>query len=316
MDKRKLKIIIKIFLSGLFIGYLVLKVDISSLASAIAGVQADFYWISTLLAVLSSIVIAAKYYFLIKKSSINHSVLSLVKINFITRFYSLFLPSAAGREIIRWFKVTRNQRGRVFFIASIVFERLTFLFVLCLCVIIPLSFRESNSEIMILRTRLLPVALLGVGFISLFILFFIFAPIRHRITSLTVLGLQRIWQKSEFESYFENDDFKNLNVSRALFVLGLSLIWQIFFICRLWILIQAASLPLNFMDVAWIGSLVLLLQTIPISFAGIGIRESAFAYLFTLFKLPPEKGVLIGLLFFSQMLIIACVGGVCEFFER
>lgn len=316
MDKRKLKIILKIFLSGLFIGYLVLKVDISSLVSAIAGVKADFYLISTLLAVLSSIVIAAKYYFLVKKSSINHSMLSLVKINFITRFYALFLPSAAGREIIRWLKVTRNQRGRVFFIASIVFERLTFLLVLCLCVAIPLLLQKPDSEIMILRTRILPVVLLGVCFISLFILFFIFAPIRNRLTSLTFLGLQRIWRRSEFDSYFENDDFKNLKTSRALYILGLSLIWQIFFICRLWILIEAASLPLNFIDIAWIGSLVLLLQTIPISFAGIGIRESAFAYLFAMFNLPPEKGVLIGLLFFSQMLIIACVGGVCEFFER
>jgi hypothetical protein len=65
----------------------------------------------------------------------------------------------------------------------------------------------------------------------------------------------------------------------------------------------------------WIGSLVLLLQTIPISFAGIGLREGAYAYLFTFFNLPPEKGVLIGIFFFSQMLIIAFVGGILEFFE-
>ena len=48
----------------------------------------------------------------------------------------------------------------------------------------------------------------------------------------------------------------------------------------------------------------------------IGLRESAYAYLLSFFNLPPEKGVLIGILFFSQMLIIACVGGVLEFFER
>ena len=99
-------------------------------------------------------------------------------------------------------------------------------------------------------------------------------------------------------------------------ILLLSIIWQISFICRLLILIKAASVPLGVMDITWIGSLVLLLQTIPISFAGIGLREGAYAYLFTLLGLPPEKGVLIGILFFSQMLIIASVGGVLAVMEQ
>ena len=98
-------------------------------------------------------------------------------------------------------------------------------------------------------------------------------------------------------------------------ILGLSILWQIFFICRLLVLIKAASVPLGFIDITWIGSLVLLLQTIPISFAGIGLREGAYAYLFTLFNLPPEKGVMIGILFVSQMLIIAFLGGILEFVE-
>ena len=64
------------------------------------------------------------------------------------------------------------------------------------------------------------------------------------------------------------------------------------------------------------GSLVLLLQTLPISFAGIGLREGAYAYLFTMYGLPPEEGVLIGILFFSQILIVAFMGGVLELADK
>jgi uncharacterized membrane protein YbhN (UPF0104 family) len=106
-----------------------------------------------------------------------------------------------------------------------------------------------------------------------------------------------------------------MNAKTFAVILGLSIVWQIFFICRLLVLIKASSVPLGFLDITWIGSLVLLLQTIPISFAGIGLREGALAYLFSLFNLPPEKGVLIGILFFSQMLIISFVGGILELFE-
>jgi len=315
MDKRYLKVILKIVISCLFIGYLFFKVDISALAATMGNIDVGLYMISTLLAVSSGIIVAAKYYFLIKGSAINHSLASLVKINFIARFYALFLPSAIGREVVRWIKVTRNKNGKAQFLASIVFERLTFLFVLLFCGMIPLFFYKSNPEIEILRMRLLPIAAIGICLVTVFILFYIFSPIRDLIKSLAHSTLQKIRPQLDVDAYFENHNLKKMNTNMFTSILGLSLLWQVFFICRLLVLIKAASVPLGFMDVTWIGSLVLLLQTIPISFAGIGLREGAYAYLFTLFNLPPEKGVLIGILFFSQMLIIAFVGGILEFME-
>ncbi len=243
-------------------------------------------------------------------------MVSLVKINFITRFYALFLPSAIGREVVRWIKVTRNQNGKALFLALIVYERLTFILVLLLCGVIPLFFYKSNAEIMNLKMRILPAAILGLSFISIFLLFFIFQPVRDFVISLTHRTLKGVWTKLDVGAYFENDRLVNVPPHTIIFLLGLSIVWQIVFIGRLLVLIKAVPLPLNYIDIAWIGSLVLLLQTMPISFAGIGLRESAYAYLLSFFNLPPEKGVLIGILFFSQMLIIAFAGGIFEFFER
>ncbi len=315
MDKRKLKISLKIIISCIFAGYLIFKVDFSLLSKAIGNTDVRLYLISSLLAVLSSIIVALKYYQLIKGSLIEHTLVELVKINFITRFYALFLPSAVGREAIRWIKVTYNQKDKAFFLASIIFERLTFIFVLLLCGLIPLFFYKSNPEIAHLRMKILPAGAIGLLVASILILFYIYQPIRSLINPLLVTVLQKIQKIINVDAYMEKDSFESMNSKLFFYMVGLSLIWQIFFICRLLILIRATSIPLSFMDITWIGSLVLLLQTIPISFAGIGLREGAYAYLFTLFNLPPEKGVLIGLLFFSQMLIIAFVGGICEFFE-
>ena len=69
---------------------------------------------------------------------------------------------------------------------------------------------------------------------------------------------------------------------------------------------------MTFIEVTWMASLVMLLQALPISLAGIGVREGAYAYLVTLFGLPVETGVVIGILFFSQMLIMAITGGILE----
>jgi len=160
MVKPKLKLTLKIGISGLFVGYLAFKVDLSAIAAAVKHVDLYFYLLSSLLAVLSNFFIAAKYYLLIKESPIRHSMLSLLKINFISRFYALFLPSAVGRELVRWMKVTRNQDGRVSFLASIIFERLTFLLVLMLCGSIPLLMVDSLPKIAALKLRLLPWVIL------------------------------------------------------------------------------------------------------------------------------------------------------------
>jgi hypothetical protein len=118
------------------------------------------------------------------------------------------------------------------------------------------------------------------------------------------------------ETFIESFSLHDMQAAYYAGIVGLSLVWQIFYISRLYMLITAAALPLGLIDIVWMGSLVLMLQTLPISFAGIGLREGAYAYLFTLYNLTPEKGVLIGLLFFSQMLIMAIAGGIFELMDK
>jgi hypothetical protein len=315
MVKPKLKIALKIGVSCLFVGYLSFKVDLSAIAAAVKDVNLSFYLLSTLIAVLSNFFIAAKYYILIKESPINHSLLSLVRINFIARFYALFLPSAVGREVVRWMKVTRNQEGRASFVASIIFERLTFLLVLILCGAIPLLMYRSIPEIAALRLRLQPWVILALVIIAALLSFYVSASIRSRAKSIAGRLFDRLPDKFNLGSLIESISLNNMKPAYYAGIIGLSLVWQIFYISRLLMLTQAAALPLNPIDILWMGSLVLVLQTLPISFAGIGLREGAYAYLFTLYGLPPEKGVLIGILFFSQMLIMAFVGGVFELMD-
>lgn len=316
MVKPKLKIALKIGVSCLFVGYLSFKVDLSAIAAAVKHVDLSFYLLSTLIAVLSNFFIVGKYYILIKKSPINHSILSLVKINFISRFYALFLPSAVGREFVRWMKVTRNQEGRASFLASIIFERLTFLLVLVLCGSIPLLMVGSIPEIVVLRLRLQPWVILALVIIAALLSFYVSASVRSLAKSIAGRMFNRFSDKFDIASFMDNFSLNNMKTAFYAGIIGLSLVWQIFYISRLFTLIKAAALPLNLIDIVWMGSLVLLLQTLPISLAGIGLREGAYAYLFTLYDLPPEKGVLIGILFFSQMLIMAFVGGVFELMDK
>lgn len=316
MVNKRLKFIIRLGISGLFGGFLAFKVDWTLIWRAFRQINLHLFAVSTLLALISSFFIAWKYYLLIRGTALNRSVLSLVKINFISRFYALFLPSAIGPEAVRWYKITSNQTGRIFFLASTVFERVTFLFILHLFGLIPLFFYASDPEITRLREQILPAVIVSISFLCFAMAYFVAPPSRSLFNSIVDRILGYFWKGENIKSFLQSFSLNNPNPSLYLNVIGLSLIWQIFFLCRMFILFKAASIPLSFIDVAWMGSLVLLLQVIPISFAGLGVREGAYAYLFTVFHLAPEKGVLIGILFFVQMLIFAGIGGLLELIKK
>jgi uncharacterized membrane protein YbhN (UPF0104 family) len=228
----------------------------------------------------------------------------------------MFLPSAVGRELVRWVKVTRNQQGRASFAVAIVFERLTFVLVLLLCGSIPLFMYRSIPEITVLRMKLQPWLIAALVVTAVLLSFYVSTTVRSIAKSTAENLFKRHSDRLNLVALVDSFTLHNMKAAAYAGVVGLSFVWQIFYIGRLFTLIKAAALPLNLIDIVWMGSLVLLLQTLPISFAGIGLREGAYAYLFTLYKLPPEKGVLVGILFFSQMLIMAFIGGIFELLDQ
>lgn len=316
MVKSRLKFIIRLGISGLFGGYLAFKVDWTLILHAFRQTDLLLYAASTIVSVVSSFFLASKYYFLIRGTSIGRSVPSLVKINLIILFYALFLPSAVGKDAVRWYKITHNQGGRVFFLASTLFERLTFLVTLHLFGIVPLFFYSAHSEIATLRAQILPAVLVSLCLLCLATTYFIFPAVQSLFHSIFDRTVGARWKGQHIDSFRQNFSLHRPTWFLYSHIFGLSLVWQLFFLARLFILFKAAGLPLGFLDVTWMGSLVLLLQVIPISFAGLGVREGAYAYLFTLFGLSPEKGVLIGIFLFTQMLILAAIGGLLELAEN
>ncbi len=316
MVNKRLKYIIRIGISCLFVGYLAFKVDWTLVLRALGHIDLLLYFVSALLALPSSLLLAFKYYLLIRDTSISRSLVSLIKINFIIRFYSLLLPSSVGTEAIRWYKVTRNQNGRLLFMASTIFERLVFIFVLLIFGFFPLFYYSSYPEITILRDTILPPVILVMCLLIAAIAYFFFPVIRYPINDALNWIVPSRWRRQNITSILNNFSLSNPTFSLFALTLGLSLAGHIFFLCRLFALVKSAYLPLSFLDVSWMGSLVLLLQVLPISFAGIGIREGGYAYLFTVLELPPEKGVLIGILLFSQMLIFAIIGGIFDLLEK
>lgn len=312
MVNPKLTFGFKIACSTLLICYLAVTVDWASLGHTISGVNPWYYGLSFVLVLLSNCFLAAKCSLLIEGSTIRHSFLSLVKINIISRFYSILLPPAVGPEMVRWFKITRNQQGKVFFMAASMFERAGFVLVSLAAGAVFLYLSPSSQKIAELQVKLLPPLVILIALVILIHVFFL-SRTAHRwggVMLAKIIPVLRL--KPQLMAIFGSFFLNNRSPRLVIGITALSIGWHLFFLMRTFLLFLALSIPLGFMDVAWMGSLVFLLQLLPVSLAGIGVREGALAFMFVQVGLPPEQGVAVGVLFFSQILLLAGVGGLLE----
>lgn len=304
------KLLFRIALSLVFLSYLIFKIDWPSLVATFFSIKPAYFLVSLLLTILNSFILALKYKTLMKPSGLYQPFLKLVKINFVSRFYAMFLSTAIGHGVVRWYKVTKKQSGRPKFFTVMVLERLTFLFAILCASILSLNL-VSNPQLKAFEQKILPILWAGLAGLILFFIYFLYAPFYN----LTNRALQFMMEKltSLVKRSFASFDLTVFyGYDRVLLTVFLALIWHLLFLLRVYALFLSLEVPLDFIDATWMASLVLLVQVIPISFSGIGVRETAYAYLFKMQNLPPEQGALIGILFFSQMLFMSLIGGALE----
>lgn len=311
------KIIIKIVISFVFIAYIIFKIDLALLAEAVLSVKPKYYLISFIIVILNSVVLAQKYKIVMQPSGIYQPLTELVKINFICRFYSMFLTTAVGQSVIRWHFSTKNQKGRLKFIGVMVFERATFFFALLLAVLI--SFWVVPSpKVKIIAGYLYPLIAAGMFVLFLFYLYLNYSPLYHQINRILPDSNKNIDNLLISNLYGSIRTFSIYYKQGKLLIvcLCLAFMWHFFFLLRVYLLVLSVQVPLSFLNITWMASLVLLIQVLPISFNGIGIREASYAFLFRVQDLPFEAGVLIGILLFSQVFLISAIGGMLHLFSK
>lgn len=287
------------------------------MTDAIASIDARLYLISLMIVFLNSLLLAVKFKILMKPSGIYQTVLALFRINLICRFYAFFLTPVVGQGIIRWYSSTKSQDNRSKFISVMILERASFLFVLCLFVLILQSVLTPAGLDEIIHF-IYPLAIAGMGIMAIIGAFLFSARFNKTINHLVAVIEAKFsfTLPNGFSSRFNPFGIYLSHKKIMLPCLSIATAWHLFYLLRVYLLSMAIEVPLNFIQVSWMASLVLLLQMVPITLNGIGIRESAYAFLFSLVAVSPGKGVLIGLLFLSQMLFVSGIGGIINFLTQ
>ena len=210
-------------------------------------------------------------------------LLDVIKINFSLRFYTMVLPKAlvAG---IRWDKYRRISEPK-YALVLLVFEALIALTVAALVAL--LFIFVDGSSVISTKVKLLSFGVFSILTAALVILFLypdgrIYKYIEALLTAFRlnkiIGGVLEKWRNT----------VRLLNarkVQNFLPIFIVSLISHFLFLVGAFLLFMALDVDIEFSSVAWIRSIVFILVSIPISIAGIGLREVGFIALFGLYGL-------------------------------
>lgn len=240
------------------------------------------------------------------------SVYAIFRIQMIATFYSLVLPGDLLAGGVSWYKLSQPDRKYVEAGALLIFFRLVQ--ISCL-VFIGLIVALWDPQISSPEFRTLIIF----GLLSIILMWILFFSNQiERILNFIVNKVN--WKASFLQSFFDTVEkfvntiqkFRALGAKRLLFVFCVSLFAQFLGLVFFFSLARAVDIQLTFFVIGWISTFVTIIQLIPISIAGLGIREASYAALLNDYGISPEQAISFSITIFAVFIIVGLVGGIFE----
>lgn len=290
---------IKASISIALIALLLLHQNLALLLHELANVAFGVLLVGTALFAVLTIVLALRWSAILAALDSPCGLRTTVPLVFIGQFFSQALPSGIGGDVARMW-LARNHGVRLAVaVSSVVVDRLSGVVALLVLatVALPQLFGSAPARSLTDGTALL----LAAAYCGLAVILALDrAPIgldRFRI----VRGLRRIAVDARAAL---------LRPQTALQVLGYSFLNQIGVVLVVYILAGALGVPVSMSACLLVVPVANLLQALPISIAGWGVREGSFVAGFGLFGIPSKDALLLSILFGLVVLVASMPGSV------
>ncbi|MGV8947962.1 MAG: lysylphosphatidylglycerol synthase transmembrane domain-containing protein [Candidatus Paracaedibacter sp.] len=297
--------LLKILVSGALIFWLLNKIDITKVWEVIQHLHGGILALVLVFIWLTLFAIAKRWQLIVRLGGVNASFPNLTKATFIGAFFNQFLPSSVGGDFFRVLAVRRHGASLTEAVTGVFMDRLfgfISLGVLCALVVPSEGQLLINSDLKwpFLATMFLLLSVFGGGSLLLLIpkTWYGYAFIRP-FSALIEMTRRAFSQKVLF-----------------LAILLASLTSSIFLISGLQVLMVAFNIPLTWGQGVVILPVVLLLTSLPISFAGWGLREGAMMIALGIYGVPAETALALALVYGVLHLVSGLPGLVLWVLEK
>jgi hypothetical protein len=224
-------------------------------------------------------------------------------------FFSAALPTSIGGDFIRVVGIGGETGRRAEVFGSVVVDRLLGFAVLLPLGLVAMPFVGSELQTWDVIARVWVVA--GLLFLCAYVM--LLKPVARRLIVLLrplLARLERFRAKDRLERAYEA--IVSYNCCRGAVIQGIliSAASRLLWISGCFLVAEAFSLDIGFMPLLLVVPIVEVVRMIPISVAGLGVREAAFVFMLGQFGVDEGLAFACGLVIYAVFTVLALVGGI------
>jgi uncharacterized protein (TIRG00374 family) len=295
----------KILLSAGLLSFILYKAQIGAIGQIISGANLKYYIFSIALYVAAQPIRTLRWGILLQKKDVAVSQSKLLFLCFIGTFFSSFLPTIVGGDMVRGYYVFRETNSHEVSFASIIVERL------CgLLVVVVTGF--AASIYFLIMQGLTPI--ITISFAGCFITFLLLLLVFNQTLVVRILRPLKFMQRwgiiQTLKEIYQATISYRSHLITLIWCLALSVLYEliIIYIHYLLSLALAWSIPFNVFVLA--VPVITLVSMFPFSFGGLGVREGATVVFFSQYAISAANAVSMSLMSYSIALAAGAIGGV------
>jgi hypothetical protein len=295
----------KFFVSGALLAILFWRVDRLTFIRTVQMLPLEVFLGCVSLYALGYLISTVRWQRLLLAEGIRLPLWRLILVYFEGAFFSLFLPTLIGGDIVRGFAIYRITRGHDASVASILVDRLSGFAALIVIAMVALvlaygQIRDPQAAVMIL------------GVAAAFIL--LIAVLLHSRMKEHASGLLRAVGLTKFEAKLERmvDALQRYRGHRRALgqAILLSALLQALIIVIYYFIGAGLNVGVPLSYFFLYVPLITVVAMLPVSVAGLGVREGGTVYFFAKVGVDTASALTMSLAWFSLTLVVSGLGGL------
>ncbi|MBI3308231.1 MAG: flippase-like domain-containing protein [Candidatus Melainabacteria bacterium] len=315
--RKKIFFLLKLILVITIFYWIIKSVNLTETYNTLLKANLILVVIAFLMNNLSNIFLTIKWYRLSKPLKLKSSFMELLKLNYISVFYSSFLPGQTSGELVKGAKLTKTEGAVQKVWIPIFIDKATNLLITFLIGFVAIIMDENlrNNNYLLFSVS---IATLLFTFITM-ILFSEHTEKAIRFLKDKLVQVMDIFKidssliKQLSVSYF---DYYKKHDLLMLETLCWSTLVKIPHIFALYFLALSLNITIDITQAAWLFAVVFLVTILPVTFSGLGVREGAVIIILSEFGIDKSSALGLSVLIFTLGIAMALIGGICELFPN
>lgn len=301
MDRRRWSLLLRVLLSVALIAALVYHIGSAAILARLGSVHWHTVALAVLTLAISFLFVTPRWAIILDAFGYRVRAKQLVGSVLLGFLFNQLLPTAIGGEVVRVWRARQLGVPLDVAVYSVLLDRASGVFVAFVGAMVLLPFGGPHHGQGTLFWILALIAIAGaIGCVMLL------AISRMEPSRLPVPA-------NLHQSILKASDGLNTLIrtpSATIYVLALACVNQGLPVITIWLFGSDLSLGLGFADIALVTMISTLAATLPLSFAGWGIREGALVYLFGLYDVSADVALAISMLYGVAQAIAGAPGAL------